>query len=184
MSHGFIIGNKSGSGRQMPDRVPNDLYPTPAQATAAIVREEYELFHGTVWEPACGLGHIAEVVRQESPAKEVRASDLQNLGYGGELDFFKAKNEADTIITNPPYSLAQQFIERALEVATRGVIMLARLELLHGQKRHSFWTENPPSRVHVHSASLPYYRDGEWKRGGSFAHAWYVWDSGDGVSGH
>jgi hypothetical protein len=181
MSHGYITGNRSGPGRQMPSRIPNDLYPTPAQATEAILREEASLFTtgSRVWEPAAGLGHISEVVKRAMPDVRVSSSDLHDYGYGlAGVDFLADIRavEADVIITNPPFSYAQQFIERALAVARHGVIILARIELLHGGKRYAFWRDHTPTRIWVHSLGLPYFRDGAWKRGGSFTHAWYVWD--------
>jgi len=37
-----------------------DFYPTPKEATQALLdREEFE---GNIWEPACGEGHMSKVL--------------------------------------------------------------------------------------------------------------------------
>ena len=47
-------------GRVHPTRAPYEFYPTPPQATRALLSGEE--FDGSIWEPACGEGHIANVL--------------------------------------------------------------------------------------------------------------------------
>lgn len=46
---------------------------------------------------------------------------------------------ADVILMNPPFSLWQQFTERALTKGTLAVVVLLRLGALAGQKRRGWW---------------------------------------------
>ena len=57
------------------------------------------------------------------------------------------------IITNPPFKLAQEFTEKALEMVKEGglVIMLQRLNWLGSQKRKPMWQSLPLAAVYVHS---------------------------------
>lgn len=46
--------------RAVPRRLPNEFYPTPPEATRALLSVEH--FDGDIWEPACGDGRIAKVL--------------------------------------------------------------------------------------------------------------------------
>jgi hypothetical protein len=48
------------------------------------------------------------------------------------------------VITNPPFDLTAEFIQRAHQVARRGVAMLMRGGLLEGQERHQLLTQTCP----------------------------------------
>src|SRR6516164_7535753 len=103
----------------------HDLYETPDVAVEALLRHE-RLPH-RIWEPAAGKGNIVEVLRQRG--HEVIATDLNNRGcYDSRfgVDFLLMggpRIECDCILTNPPYVLAQQFVEVAL-VRAPLVVML------------------------------------------------------------
>ncbi|MGP5155192.1 SAM-dependent methyltransferase [Pseudoalteromonas prydzensis] len=59
----------------------------------------------------------------------------------------------DMIITNPPFNLAQEFTEHALDMVCECglVIMLQRLNWLGSQKRKPMWQKLPLAAVYVHS---------------------------------
>jgi hypothetical protein len=64
-----------------------DFFPTPEWATHALI--DNEEFEGTIWEPACGDGTMAEVLKQTGCP--VEASDLYDRGYGESgIDFLRA----------------------------------------------------------------------------------------------
>jgi hypothetical protein len=76
---------------------------------------------------------------------------------------------ADVIIMNPPYKLAMEFVEHAIESAGVTVCLL-RLAFLASQKRAAFWREHPAD-VYV----LP--KRPSFTGGGtdSTDYAWFVW---------
>jgi len=59
----------------------------------------------------------------------------------------------DMIITNPPFNVAQEFTEHALEIVKEDglVIMLQRLNWLGSQKRKAMWQKLPLAAIYVHS---------------------------------
>jgi hypothetical protein len=138
-----------------------------------------ERIAGRVWEPACGDGAIVNVMR--NAGHSVFASDVVDRGCPRSTvqDFFAAtKRTADVIVTNPPFSMAQEFVDAALERAPK-VIMLLRLAFLESGTRMQWFKDGPLARVHIASRRLPMmHRDGwEGKKSGSaVAHAWFVWD--------
>ena len=95
-------------------RQKDDFYPTPPEAVEALLAVEH--FNSRVWEPACGAGHISKVLRSHD--HKVISTDLNDFGFGETgIDFLlESKMRAETIITNPPYKLANQFVRHAINM--------------------------------------------------------------------
>ena len=86
-------------------------------------------------------------------------------------------NTQDLIITNPPYSLAQEFIIKALDDVKYGgwVVMLLRINFLGSQKRTPFFREYMPNSVYVHSKRPSFTNKGT----DSTEYAHFVWQKGN-----
>lgn len=81
----------------------------------------------------------------------------------------------DVIITNPPYSLAEEFLRACLPIADH-VIMLLRLNWLEG--RNEIWSTNPAD-VWVLPNRIPFGRNKHGKVGtDATAYAWMHWHKG------
>lgn len=158
MSNALIIGTPHhpapplGTARGPRDidrHVSANFYPTPPEATRALL--SVERFDGSIWEPACGKGHIAEVLKAAGHA--VVATDLNQWGYGiaGVNFLTEPRARARHIITNPPYGrgLADAFIRKALALVTPcgKVAMLLNLASLAHPARTAFWNSTPPARI-------------------------------------
>lgn len=160
------------------DRAIADWYTEPRWLVDALL--DVETF-GAAWDPACGGGNIPDAVRARGGV--CYATDAVNRGYaghGGTVDFFTCIPLAPNIISNPPYSLIEPWIERALDKTTEKVALLARLALLEGQKRRGLFARTPLARVWVSSrrASMPPGGVDVPASGGSIAYAWFVWEHG------
>jgi hypothetical protein len=165
------------------ERGPAELYETPAVAVEALLR--VEPLPRRLWEPACGRGAIVKVLR--AAGHEVVATDLINYGppitppgYYGR-DFLmerKAPDGCECIITNPPFRLAQEFVEHALDLCPR-VVMLLRLSFLESDRRRGILEGCGLARVHVFRNRLPFmHRDG-WKgpkASSAIPYCWFSWD--------
>jgi tRNA G10 N-methylase Trm11 len=89
-------------------RKPLDQYEAPAWVTRALIPHLPE-FTGKVWEPACSSGKMVAALRQAG--FDVVGSDItQGVDFLGQAP----ETGVSAIITNPPYALAREFIERAL----------------------------------------------------------------------
>jgi hypothetical protein len=97
-------------------------------------------------------------------------------GFGEVADFLETRREVRHIVTNPPYNLAEAFIEHALESTTGKVAMLLRLAFLEGQQRHEKWMQWPLKTVWVFSKRISMYPDKHRTGHGLYPYAWYVWD--------
>ena len=158
-----------------------DYYATEPKATELLL--ELEKFSDKIWEPACGEGHIAEVLKAHG--YEVIATDLIDRGYGeGGLDFLSVVPSNDgydcDIVTNPPYKYAREFVEKALELIQPGrkVAMFLKLQFLEGQSRRILFRDNPPMTVYVSSSRLQCGKNGVFEGSSTVAYAWYIWQKG------
>lgn len=157
-----------------------DFYPTPSWGTKVLAH--HELFYGTILEPACGNGAMSEVLK-EMYGTDVISSDLYDRGYGTpNIDFLETDiysgGVIDNVVTNPPFNIAEQFLEKSLQITSKKVCMLLRLAFVESAGRYKrVFNINPPSRVWVFSERLTMYPEGERTGGGgTTAYGWFVWD--------
>ena len=153
------------------NRAVADFYPTPDYAVEELLKRIN--FEGSVWEPACGDGAIAKFF------PDCLATDLRtDLNYGkGGIDFFTERRQVNNIITNPPYSLAQRFVEHSLECADKKVVMLLKLVFLESISRKNLFDRKMLENVWVFRRRLKIYANGIMgKNSGLIAYAWFVWD--------
>lgn len=94
------------------------------------------------------------------------------------LEVLELPKAIDHIVTNPPYELAEEFVQRALSIGPPGkVAMLLRTVWLEGQGRRSrLWSRRPPARVWVFSKRPMFARDGASWQSGLISFSWFVWD--------
>jgi hypothetical protein len=169
-----------------------DFSPTPPWATRALIervlrhaeREKVCKFQ-TAWEPACGEGHMAEVLREYF--RKVVATDIDpGHGYADHLgDFLDPRNvlvpAADWIITNPPFGdNVLPFMKRALDLAGTGVAMFLQLRYLEGVERYEeLYRDNPPTIVAPFVERVPLLM-GQYDPDASTTTAfmWLVWLKG------
>lgn len=162
------------------EREYNDYYATDPEAINYLVTHE-KLEHN-LWECACGEGHLSR--RLIELGYNVLSTDLINRNFGrGGVDFLKEDNIFDgSIITNPPYKYATEFILKALELIEPGhhVYMFLKLTALEGQERYErIYSKTPPKKVYVFSKRIPCAKNGEFKKiSSAVAYAWYVWEKG------
>lgn len=94
-------------------------------------------------------------------------------------DYLKmdCKGKYDVIFTNPPFVLARDFIEKALDDIKKDgfVIMLLRLNFLESKKRKDLWGKYMPKYIFTYSERLSFTDDGKTD---SVAYAHYCWQKG------
>lgn len=159
-----------------------DYFPTPPWATRAfcseiLVKRGFIHWSHSIWEPACGEGHMAAVL-QEFVEPVVLATDVFDYGFGYVTDFLEPGLvlKADWIITNPPFNAAAEFRRFAEFRSFLGVAFIVRLSWLESQERFALFEKMPPALVAVCSERVPMHR-GRWEPAGrsATAYAWVVW---------
>lgn len=146
----------------------SDFYQTPYCLTDLLLTKE-TLF-GTVLEPACGNNAIVDRL------------PYCTTYYDKETNFLCEREQYDTVITNPPFSLAYEFIKKAKQVAKEKIMLLLPLSYLHGKKRFdNIWQDRefPLKKVYVFTRypllEDTIRQDGKHKTG-MMVYAWFVWD--------
>lgn len=184
---------KTGMGCASKEERGPELYETDLRALRALMARMPQFFapHMRLWDPACGPGAILEVLA--GAGRQTVGSDLHDYEsrwragrqverYWGR-DFFEwtpataALLRPDSIIMNPPFSMADPFVEHALTLVPR-VFALLELRWLEGVGRER-------SRLidggHLHAQfsfdrRLNMHRDGYDgpKARQSRVHAWFL----------
>jgi len=179
-----IYKTLGASNHAKEDRQEQDYYATDPKAVEMLL--ELEKFNKKIWEPACGEGHISEVLKNKGYT--VLSTDLIDRNYGkGNVDFLKIKENykwPGDIISNPPYRYAQEFVEKALSLINTNnkVAMFLKIQFLEGKKRKKLFKKYPPKIIYVSSSRLLCAPNGDFekqrKKGSAVAYCWFIWQKG------
>lgn len=178
---GVTLGASNHSERIRAD---DDFYSTNPVAIDYLL--EHEDFDKNIWECACGNGKLSERLKENG--FNVKSTDLVYRGYGEResIDFLLQNQVFDgDIITNPPYNLALEFVEKALELSNRKVAMFLKIQFLETKKRYlNLFKENPPKKVLVFVKRMACYREDDTSfRSSAICFCWIIWDKEyDGVT--
>ena len=167
----FSANNATGKRKK------SDFYETPYTLTRKFLDVEYFNKNSTVCEPACGGGAITRVLKEHWEDDKVTA-------YDQETNFLWETGEYDYIVTNPPFSIAFEFIQRAKLVAKSKFAFLLPLSYLHGKKRfdeiysdRSYGLEKVYVFTRYPMLGETLREDGKYNTG-MMVYAWYVWTNG------
>lgn len=139
----------------------NDFYPTPGWCVDELLSELKPVTLHSFCEPCRANGQIFDRVN----AKRKLWAELSD-----GRDYLKRQYGVQAIITNPPFSLAQEFLEKSLREA-QFVAYLLRVNFIGSQRRFEFWQGNEPT--HLFGLS----RRPDFSGGGDACeYAWFVWD--------
>jgi hypothetical protein len=164
-----------------------DDFPTPPWATRALcewlqAKIGWPLVECSCREPAANRGHMVGALREYFGS--VEASDVHDYGVGfavGDFLFPGPLSVVDWTITNPPFRLAEQFIERAGATSSHGFAMIVRAAFLEGQGRFErLFSRNPPSFVLQFTERVVMHKGRLAPEGSTAtAYAWLVWIDGE-----
>lgn len=121
-------------------RVTNDRYITPASAIDSLLDVLSIPLDTSFIEPCKATGAIFD--RVDCAIKRYTEIDE---GADYLTNYF---NGYDLIITNPPFTLALEFLQKSLREAD-SVFYLLRLNFLGSAKRKAFWNANRPTHTLV-----------------------------------
>lgn len=162
-----------------------DDFPTPPWAVRALTEwlqaSGVRLGGQSCREPAAGRGHMARALGEVFG--DVHQIDIHDYGTGNLDTCADFLDEpfwpfVDWTITNPPFRLAEWFIDHALATSEGGVAMLVRTAFLEGVGRHRrLFSQRPPTAVLQFAERVPMVRgrlDPEATTATSYC--WLVWD--------
>ncbi|WP_137743416.1 hypothetical protein [Robertmurraya siralis] len=148
-------------------RVESDFYATPLNVIDNLL-SHHQLKDGIILEPSAGNGNFIRSIRNNGYinnviANELRTEEINNLLNSGanivtNMDYLSDEFEipnidnkkVETVIGNPPFSLAKEFLEVTFNrFPNAEIIMLLRLAFLESKKRYDFWKKHPVSKLYV-----------------------------------
>jgi len=163
----FSANNVSGKRKK------SDFYETPYSITRHLLNVEYFDYNLTICEPACGDGAIVKVLKEKTN---------NFVAYDIEKNFLSETKQYDYIITNPPFSIAYEFIVKAKQVAKKKFAFLLPLSYLHGKKRYDdIYSDKDYSlkKVYVFTRypmlGEKLREDGKYNTG-MMVYAWFIFD--------
>ena len=159
-----------------------DDFPTPPWATRALCEwlPNEAMANASVREPCAGRGHMVRALGEYFGHENVEAADVHDYGAGSTVrNYLTGPTPApvDWTITNPPFRLAELFVDRALPSSRRGVAIFERTSFLEGIGRwQRLYSVAPPSAVLQFAERVPVHK-GRLVRKGSTATAycWIIW---------
>ena len=167
------------------ERQSEDYYATDPDALRKFL-DIYDGLSNNIWECACGENHLANVLKERG--YNVRCTDILDRLHDGTIqvmDFLQSNEKYDgDILTNPPYTYATQFVEKALETITDGhrVVMFLKLTFLESTKRRRLFELAPPETLYVSTKRVQCAMNGEFEKykssGTAVAYGWFVWRKG------
>ena len=165
-------------------RHPHDFYPTPVALTDVLLDSVPEL-SGSAVEPCAGDGAMADALKRSGRLTGVKTNDIL-AGFGctttsdaRDLGTAVWQGTADWVITNPPFTWANEILANAWAHAGKGVAMLLRLTFLEPTvARAELLQQLAPflSDVIVFGQPRPSFTDD--RRTDSVTTAWLVWQKG------
>ena len=155
-----------------------DDFPTLPWATRALCERIGAL---TCREPAANRGHMVRPLREYFAT--VEAADVHDYGAGFPVQdylFGPAPAPVDWTITNPPFRLAEQFIERAFATSAHGVAVIVRSAFLEGVGRYDrLFRREPPTHILQFAERVVMHRGRLAPEGSTAtAYCWLVWEQG------
>ncbi|MCL2570659.1 MAG: NAD(P)-dependent oxidoreductase [Firmicutes bacterium] len=139
-----------------------------------------------VWECAVGMGHLADVLKRH--VRTIHVSDIVERGYEGTRikDFLQETRYGfnGTILTNPPFKLATQFVEKGMEILKDGnmLILFLKIQFLESKARRELFRKYPPKFIYVNSERQHTAKDGNFTKYntsiGTLCFCWFVWEKG------
>lgn len=173
-----VLHNRKLSQKRQKD----DFYATDPKSVGLFInniQKDGITLPKTIHEPACGKGHISEVLKNYG--YNVISSDLQDYKYGkAGVDFLKSNVRSDCFFTNPPYKLSAEFLERSISNLNKNgkIVMYLTLNFLSGSQRSRVFKLYPPKYIYLHSKTQHCLKNGNGAEFPNY-YAWYIWEKDD-----
>jgi hypothetical protein len=145
-----------------------DDFQTPAVALRPLL--PYLKRSWRILEPACGKGNLVRALQAEGFPCVVGTDILM----GADYDFLSLRKALlDCTITNPPYSLKDEFLAKCYELGKPFALLLP-LTALEGKRRQALYRAHGLELILMDRRIN--FETPSGKQGGSwFASAWFTW---------
>jgi len=137
-------------------------YETPKWAVEAILKKV--ILTEQVIDPCAGTGVLTKSALDDGYC--CYPLDIYDFGCDRVeiYDWLSKENKfnwlvrGNTVLMNPPFSKACEFIEKSFEQGARKVLCFQRFSWLESKDRREFWNKYPPKTVHLCAERATCYR--------------------------
>ena len=183
------MGKAYANRKPVSERPESDFYPTPGFLTEALLKSaEFTGIIGTlkrsyykstgkpcILEPACGDGAVTKVLQKHLGFCDIINHDIRTDG----VDFltYTPEKEIDIVITNPPFSLFDEFVKKAKETAPV-VIFIGKVNFFGAYNRHRDGVWDNLRDVMIFNRQVDYRtesRDDGKFYCGNLVTGWFIW---------
>ena len=181
-----VLGGALAGGKGISTRQQDDFYATNPSSLEDFL-SLYPIKDKCILEPCVGQGHLAKVLKTHD--NYVEGCDIVDRGYPNTIvdDFITHKFRAryNWVVTNPPFKIAKDFIDKALSITDVGVAMFLKIQFLESVSRKEWFQQTPLKFVYVFSKRQQPMKDGcevnprtnkPWSS--TMCFAWFVWEHG------
>ncbi len=178
--------------KQLRKRDDNDYYPTPIElcvSALGLLPDDFKPF--SILDPGAGDGvwgrafrylygsnpYLFGVEKRDVPFPQDYTVWRSNDDYL-EHNFPIWAGGYDLIMGNPPYKIAEEFIDKSLQLVKDGgyILFLFRLAFLESKRRYDkYWNNIKPKEVSVLVNRISFTGD---KKSDDTAYALYLWQKG------
>lgn len=166
------MGSTYASKKPKKERPKGDLYHTPKSLVWELLLVEG---FKNVLEPACGKGAISKALIKE---KIKTTSDDIRRKNGQDFLEMEGKWNGD-ILTNPPFSIWDDFVFKAKELKPRKICFIGKTNFFgtYGRSQSGIWEHL--EKIYVFNRMVdyqtPYRNDGHFHVG-SLVTGWFIWN--------
>lgn len=166
----------------------SDYYVTPQEDIIKFLNEfeKEEDIKGNILDPCAGgdgnhlMSYPNALERKGYNLEKITTIDIRQDSRAqikGDYREIDCSSDFDLIITNPPFKIARDIIEKALNDVKEGgfVVMLLRLNYFGSQKRFDLWKEKLPKYCFVHHKRMSFTDNGKTD---SIEYCHMVWQKG------
>lgn len=184
MSLNLIMGARNGAKNT---REKNDYYATEPNAVRIFLdklKQDRVKLNPTIWECACGEGHMAEVFKEYG--YKVISTDLIDRGYGKVENFLEnslLKTFKTDIFTNPPFKQATEFAYKGLETLGADgdkLGLFLKIQFLESKERRQLFEKYPPKYIYIYTDRQQCSMNGDFEnlKAKTQAYIWVIWEKG------
>ena len=166
------MGKAYTNKKKQEERPDSDFYPTPSSLVKKLLDIEDFNKEYTIYEPADGDGAISKKLRDYG--YNVRTDDIRTT----EKDFLKNTDNYKYIITNPPFSLFDNFVNKAKTCCEKFAFII-KTNFFGAYKRHKIGVWENLKRVGIFNRQVDYrssFREDGKFYCGNIVTAWAIWD--------
>ena len=157
------------------ERPQADFYQTPRPLTWELMKLDLFDFNKKVLEPSCGKGAITNILKENFKSKNVFEGDIKK---GQDFLNQRYKQKIDYVVTNPPFSLFDEFVTQAKRIAIEKIAFIAKTNFFGAEKRNRFGIWNNLKYVYIFNRQVDYryFRKDNKLICGNLITGWFIWD--------